>query len=220
MIVGATGKPHTSAREYSGDHASTSQQQGGGEAGGGMRSAFHGSSIVAPRSDPSDQGPMLVAPERAETVEEKDLRVRAEKRAKRTEQAAQVISLAILSLLLIASSLFLFLTYTGWNVVAAACALFCASIAGYPSLTLLWYALSSQMFSCWRRLGPWERFKWGQKGASVVHSAIMASVGASVMLRGDWGGSNMIHSTDERVAAFIGLEIGYLLQVLTHRIEA
>jgi hypothetical protein len=51
---------------------------------------------------------------RAETVEEKDLRVRAEKRAKRTEQAAQVISLAILSLLLIASSLFLFLTYTGW----------------------------------------------------------------------------------------------------------
>ena len=44
---------------------------------------------------------------RAETVEEKDLRVRAEKRA-------QVTSLATLSLLLIASSLFLFLTYTGW----------------------------------------------------------------------------------------------------------
>jgi hypothetical protein len=75
------------------------------------------------------------------------------------------------------------------------------------------WLLVLQMFSCWRRLGPWERFKWGQKGASVVHSAIMASVGASVMLRGDWGGSNMIHSTDERVAAFIGLEIGYLLQV-------
>jgi len=69
------------------------------------------------------------------------------------------------------------------------------------------------MFGCWRKLEPWERFKWGQKGASVVHSAIMASVGASVMLRGDWQGSNMIHSTDERVAAFIGLQIGYLLQV-------
>ena len=69
------------------------------------------------------------------------------------------------------------------------------------------------MFGCWRKLEPWERFKWGQKGASAVHSAIMASVGASVVLRSEWKGGDLMHSTDERVAAFIGLEIGYLLQV-------
>ena len=47
-------------------------------------------------------------------MEEMDLRVRAEKRQQRTERAAQIGSLAILSLLLIASTLFLVLTYTGW----------------------------------------------------------------------------------------------------------
>lgn len=47
-------------------------------------------------------------------MEEKDLRVRAERRQQRTERAAQVGSLAILSLLLIAATLFLVLTYTGW----------------------------------------------------------------------------------------------------------
>lgn len=58
---------------------------------------------------------------RAETVEEKDFRVRAEKRQQRTERAAQISSLAILSLLLIASTLFLVLAYTGWYVHEPCC---------------------------------------------------------------------------------------------------
>ena len=70
-----------------------------------------------------------------------------------------------------------------------------------------------QMFHCWRELEPLERFKWGQKGASLVHSAIMACVGISIIVSGDWNKRDLVKSRDERVAAFLGLEIGYLLQV-------
>ena len=69
------------------------------------------------------------------------------------------------------------------------------------------------MFRCWRELEPLERFKWGQKGASLVHSAIMALVGMSIVISGDWNKRDLVKSRDERVAAFLGLEIGYLLQV-------
>lgn len=69
------------------------------------------------------------------------------------------------------------------------------------------------MFRCWRELEPLERFKWGQKGASLVHSAIMALVGMSIMISGNWSSKDLVKSRDERVAAFLGLEIGYLLQV-------
>ena len=44
------------------------------------------------------------------------MRLRAERRAHRTERAAQITSLAALSLLFIAATLFLFLAYTGWQV--------------------------------------------------------------------------------------------------------
>ena len=70
-----------------------------------------------------------------------------------------------------------------------------------------------QMFRCWQELEPLERFKWGQKGASLVHSAIMALVGMSIIISGNWNGRDLVKSRDERVAAFLGLEIGYLLQV-------
>jgi len=68
-------------------------------------------------------------------VEENDLRVRAEKRAKRTEQTAQVTSLATLSLLLIASSLFLFLTYTGWSVHTSHASVFPPLSPPLPSMS-------------------------------------------------------------------------------------
>lgn len=58
-----------------------------------------------------------------------------------------------------------------------------------------------------------ERFRWGQKGASLVHSAIMALVGVSIIVLGDWGHEDLMKRRDDRVAAFLGLEIGYLLQV-------
>ena len=69
------------------------------------------------------------------------------------------------------------------------------------------------MFRCWRKLTPEERFGWGQKGSSLVHSSIMAAVGVSVVLRRDWRSLDLINGRDERVAAFIALELGYLLQV-------
>lgn len=41
----------------------------------------------------------------------------------------------------------------------------------------------------------------------------MALVGMSIMISGDWSSKDLVKSRDERVAAFLGLEIGYLLQV-------
>ena len=80
------------------------------------------------------------------------------RRAKRAQQAAQAISLAALLLLFLACSLYLVLVYTGWNEYTAAAAVFCAGLAGYPALALLWFALSAQMFSCWRALSPHDRY--------------------------------------------------------------
>ena len=76
------------------------------------------------------------------------------------------------------------------------------------------------MFRCWRNLEPLERFKWGQKGASLAHSAIMALVGMSIIVFGDWKRDELVTGRDDRVAAFLGLEIGYLLQVLHRVLEA
>ena len=69
------------------------------------------------------------------------------------------------------------------------------------------------MFRCWGKLTPYEQFYWSQKGSSLVHSSIMAVVGLSIVLRPDWRELDLVLARDERVAAFIGLELGYLLQV-------
>ena len=52
------------------------------------------------------------------------------------------------------------------------------------------------------------------QGSSTVHATTMALVGVLVMLRPDWRHLDLIQGRDERVAAFIGLELGYLLQVM------
>lgn len=82
---------------------------------------------------------------------------RAARRAKRAQQAAQALSFAALLLLLLACSLYLVIVYTGWNQHTAAAALFCAGLAGYPALAMLWFALSSQMFNCWRAMSTHDR---------------------------------------------------------------
>ena len=69
------------------------------------------------------------------------------------------------------------------------------------------------MFSCWRHLDALERFKWGQRGSSLVHSAIMAILGISVVVFGEWSSTDLINGRDDRVAAFLALELGFLLQV-------
>lgn len=83
---------------------------------------------------------------------------RAARRAKRAQQAAQAISFAALLFLFLACCLYLVLVYTGWNQYTAAAALFCAGVAGYPALSLLWFALSSQVFVCWRGLSVSDRY--------------------------------------------------------------
>ena len=65
----------------------------------------------------------------------------------------------------------------------------------------------------WNRMSAVDRFKWGQKGASLVHSGIIASVGLSIVLQGSWKVKDLMAQRDDRVAAFIGLELGYLIQV-------
>ena len=59
----------------------------------------------------------------------------------------------------------------------------------------------------WSRLSAVDRFKWGQKGASLVHSGIMASVGLSIVLQGSWQINRLMDQRDDRVAAFIGLGV-------------
>ena len=76
-----------------------------------------------------------------------------------------------------------------------------------------------QMFmKTWGRMSPVDRFKWGQKGASLVHSGLMAAVGLSIVLQGSWNVPDLMTQKDDRVAAFIGLELGYLIQVLPQTI--
>ncbi|BDA47299.1 hypothetical protein COCOBI_10-1450 [Coccomyxa sp. Obi] len=143
--------------------------------------------------------------EPSQTVE----KVKAEQRA---ERAAKIISLASLLLLFVAVALYTSISYFGWNPYLAAIALFCAGIAGYPLLALLTHAVASQTSRAFKSLSPSDRLQWAQKVPSMLHATTLTITGLNVVLQAHRAGDGLLHGRNELVAAFLGLELAYLLQ--------
>ena len=98
---------------------------------------------------------------------------------------------------------------------AAGIALFCAGVAGYPLIHLVIYVGSSQFFwRLWDKLEDFERFEWGQKGPALFHAMAMTFAGAHVLYE-VWRGQGSAKERTEAVSAYVGLDLGYLLQVLS-----
>ena len=57
------------------------------------------------------------------------------------------------------------------------------------------------------------RFQWAQKVPSMVHAVTMTVTGVNVVLQAHRAGHDLLHGRNELVAAFLGLELAYLLQV-------
>lgn len=62
-----------------------------------------------------------------------------------------------------------------------------------------------------------RRFQWAQKVPSIVHAVTMTVTGLNIVLQAHRAGHDLLHGRNELVAAFLGLELAYLLQVSCNR---
>ena len=74
------------------------------------------------------------------------------------------------------------------------------------------WAYQESPFATMMRL---RRFLWAQKVPTMLHAVTMSVTGLSVVAPGNWAGKDLLSGRHELVAAFLGLELAFLLQACT-----
>lgn len=60
------------------------------------------------------------------------------------------------------------------------------------------------------------RLQWAQKVPSMLHATTLTITGLNVVLQALRAGHGLLQGRNELVAAFLGLELAYILQVISN----